>query len=67
MPRRLLARLRGVCNRLFSDEEDEDEPVFTPSRMDAGVLWAHGKGGEANREIERIKEEARKRQEHEQQ
>lgn len=55
MPRRRWARRRRW---LGANETELDPSTFTPSRMDPGVSFAHGKGNEAEREVERRREQA---------
>lgn len=60
MPPHLIERIRTLLRGIFASDTDseDDDSHFTPSLLDAGVLFAHGKGNEAEREIDRIRQQA---------
>jgi len=57
--------LRRFLNRFRSDDESDegDEGRFVPSRLDMSVRYGHGvDGSDAQREINDIQEQAKKRE-----
>lgn len=60
MFRAILARLTARFER---DDDSGDRTEFVPSPLDASVLFAHGKGNEAERTIADVEEQAQRLEE----
>lgn len=59
----LRAIFARIAARLERDDDRGDETEFVPSQLDASVLFAHGKGNEAERTVTDVEEQAQRLEE----